>query len=72
MSLSVNWYRVVPAKVGKQNDGKYISYLSMPQLYREYDPALFDSLHRIVMQEQDRRIECFEQEKLFPAVYFSK
>ena len=72
MSLSVNWYRVIPAKLGKQDDGKYISYLSMPQMYRAYDPVLFDSLHNIVMQEQDRRIERIEQEQLFPAVYFSK
>ena len=72
LSLSVNWYRVVPTKLGKQDDGKYTSYLSMPQLYREYDPALFDSLHKIVVQEQDRRIERIEQENLFPAIYFSK
>lgn len=26
MSLSVNWYRVVPTKIGKQDDGKYINY----------------------------------------------
>ena len=72
MSLSVNWYRVIPTKLGRQDDGKYISYLSMPQMYRAYDPVLFDSLHNIVMQEQDRRIERIEQERLFPAVYFSK
>ena len=72
MSLAVNWYRVVPRKIGKQDDGKYTSYLSMPWLYREYDPTLFDSLHKIVMQEQNRRIERIEEEKLFPAGYFSK
>ena len=72
MSLSVNWYRVVPTKLGKQNDGKYISYLSKPQLYRAYDPILFDSLNNIVIQEQNRTIERIEQESLFPAVYFSK
>jgi hypothetical protein len=72
MSLSVNWYKVVPTRQGKQDDGKYISYLSMPQLYREYAPTLFDSLYKIVIQEQERRIERIEQENLFPAVYFSK
>lgn len=71
MSLAVNWYRVVPEKIGKQDDGKYINYLSMPQLYREYDPALFDSLCKIVKQEQDRRIERIEQEKVLQAVFFS-
>ena len=29
MSLSMNWYKAVPTKVGKQDDGKYTSYLSM-------------------------------------------
>ena len=72
MSLSVNWYRVVPTKLGKQDDGKYTSYLSMPQLYKEYDPDLFESLYKIVVQEQDRRIERVECEKLFSAIYFSK
>lgn len=72
LSLSVNWYKVVPPKVGKQEDGKYISYLNNPQIYREYDPALFDSLYKIVKQEQDRRIERIEKERLFEAVYFSK
>lgn len=71
MPLSVNWYRVVPKKAGKHDDGKYISYLSMPQLYREYDPVIFDALHKIVIQEQNRRIERIEQENLFPAIYFS-
>ena len=60
MSLSVNWYKVVPTKAGKQDDGKYISYLSMPQIYREYDPVMFDALYKIVLHEQDRRIERVE------------
>lgn len=69
MSLSVNWYKVVPTKAGKQDDGKYISYLFMPQIYREYDPVMFDALYKIVLHEQDRRIERVEQENLFPAIY---
>lgn len=72
MSLAVNWYRVVPPKNGKQDDGKYTSYLTMPQVYREYDPTLYDSLYKIVMQENDRRIERIEKERLFEAVFFSK
>ena len=71
LSLSVNWYRVTPRKVGKQNDGRYTNYLTMPQIYKEYDPLLFDALHRIVCVQKDRRIERIEQENLFPAQYFS-
>ena len=71
LSLAVNWYKVIPTKPGKQDDGKYTSYLSMPQIYRDYDPAMFDSLKKIVMQEQDRRIARIEQEKLFSASFYS-
>lgn len=72
LSLSVNWYRVIPEKPAKQDDGKYIDYLSKPQLYREYDSDLFDSLDKIVCMEEDRSIDRIEREVLFPAVYFSK
>lgn len=72
LSLAVNWYKVVPRKVGKQNDGKYTDYLSNPNLYRDYDPALFDSLNSIVNKERDRRIERIEAENLFHARFFSK
>lgn len=71
LSLAINWYRVVPKKIGKQDDGKYISYLSQPHLYKEYDPALFDSLQKIVNLEKDRRIERIEQENLLHALYYS-
>ena len=71
LSLSVNWYRVIPPQISKQDDGKYISYLTMPQAYKDYDPTLFDSLHRIVCEQKDRRIEKIEQENLFSAQYFS-
>lgn len=71
LSLSVNWYKVIPKKVGKQEDGKYINYLSMPSIYREYDPPLFDSLQRIVYEQKNRSIKTVEQENLFHAQYFS-
>lgn len=71
LTLAVNWYRTAPVQTAKQNDGKYTGYLSMPQLYREYNPALFDALHKIVNQESDRRIERLEKEGLFQAVCFS-
>ena len=71
LSLSVNWYKVITKKIGRQDDGKYISYLSMPQKYKDYDSTLFDSLFRIVHTEKDRRIEKIEQANLFSAKYFS-
>ncbi|MGN1445695.1 MAG: hypothetical protein ACI4WV_05315 [Eubacteriales bacterium] len=70
--LSVNWYRVIPSVSSTQNDGKHISYLNAPHLYRAYDPPLFDALHKIVCIENSRRIERIEAEALFHATYFSE
>lgn len=71
LSLAVNWYRVMPKKTGKQDDGKFINYLSKHQCYREYDPELFDRLHKIVLLDKDRCLERIERENMFDAVYFS-
>lgn len=71
LSLSVNWYKVDEAGSGKQDDGKYISYLSLPDIYREYDAELFDTLREIVCVENDRRIERVETAGLFPSSFFS-
>ena len=48
LRLAVNWYRVIPTRPGKQEDGKYTSYLDKPEIYRHYDPELFDCLADIV------------------------
>ena len=72
ITLSVNWYRVIPKHISKQEDGKYTSYLSMPRQYRVYDPVLFDSLGQMIEVEHDRRIARIEQESLFQATYFSE
>lgn len=72
LTLAVNWYKVIPKKAGKQDDGKYTNYLSMPQIYKEYDPDLFSCLYHIIYKEKDRRIERIEDEKIFQAKYFSK
>ena len=56
LRLAVNWYRVVPTRPGQQEDGKYTSYLDKPEIYRHYDPELFDCLAGIV-HRQKRSIE---------------
>lgn len=71
LSLSVNWYKVVPKTVGKQDDGKYINYLNLPEIYRAYDPELFDALHNMVCIQKNRSVQRIEQEGLFPAIFFS-
>lgn len=71
ISLSVNWYKVVPKKFNKQDDGKYIQYLLKPEKYQEYDCFLFESLYNIVYRDNDRSIQRIEQENLFSSKYFS-
>ncbi len=71
LSLSVNWYKVRPKKSGKQEDGKYVSYLSKPAVYRSYDSELFDALYNVVCRDCDRSIQRIEKENLFEATYFS-
>lgn len=68
MRLAVNWYRVVPKAPGKQDDGKYISYLVKPQEYRHYDPELFDCLADLV--KRDRSVEAVEKSGIFEAQFF--
>ena len=72
LSLAINWYKVVPHTIGKQDDGKFIQYLSAPQQYRCYDSELFDVLYAIVCCKQDRRLERIEQANLFPAKFYSE
>ena len=71
ISLAVNWYKVAPKRIGKQEDGKYIHYLSRPECYRLYDPMLFDSLRNIVCVEKTRTVQRIEKEDLFRARFYS-
>lgn len=72
LSLAVNWYKVVPRSIGKQEDGKYTQYLSHPEIYRAYDSELFDILQTIVVQQKDRRLERIEQARLFSAKFYDR
>ncbi len=70
LRLAVNWYLVVPKHPGKQDDGKYTTYLHKPDEYRYYDPALFDCLSDIVKRE--RSIEALEESGILKAQFFSE
>lgn len=72
LKLAVNWYKVEPARPGKQNDGKYTDYLSDPEAYRHYDGELFDVLHRIVVEEQMRTIGRVERSGLLCAAFYAE
>lgn len=70
LRLAVNWYRVVPTRPGKQEDGKYTAYLDQPEKYRHYDPELFDCLAGIV-HGGERSIEEVEASGVLSARFFS-
>lgn len=72
LHIAINWYRVNLTSINKQKDGKYINYLSQPELYRKYDAKLFDELHRIVINEQNRKIEEVEAIDIGGSFFFSK
>lgn len=70
--LAINWYRVKPIKVNKQKDGKFIDYLTQPEIYRKYDSELFDELFRIVIKEQQRKVEEVEAIDIGVTCFFSE
>lgn len=72
LHLAINWYRAKPTKVIKQDDGKFIDYLKQPEIYRKYDSELFDELFRIVIKEQQRKIEEVEAIDIGAAYFFSE
>lgn len=70
--LAVNWYKVKPLGESKQKDGKFVKYLNFPETYRKYDPELFDELFRIVIREQQRKIEEIEAIDIGASCFFSE
>ena len=64
LRLGVVWYRPDPetVKSDPRNDGKFIAYLRPEQAsrFRPCDPVLYDALHKIVVQCDDRRVKKVE------------
>lgn len=55
------------------SDGKLISYLSNPNMWSKYDPALFDGLKILLSQNKERRVKLIEDTNLLPNTkYFSE
>ena len=70
LRLAVNWYRVIPTRPGKQEDGKFTTYLHNPDVYRQYDPKLFDCLSYLV--KDSRSIEAVEKSGILNAHFFTQ
>ena len=70
LRLAVNWYRVIPTRPGKQEDGEFTTYLHNPDVYRQYDPKLFDCLSYLV--KDSRSIEAVEKSGILNAHFFTQ
>lgn len=67
--LGVAWY-LYPDE-GHNADGKHVSYLSAPDKWRGYDPALFDSMKKMVESGQ-RSVNAVRRAGVLPGAAFSE
>ncbi len=51
-------------------DGHRIQYLSEPEKWRKFDPAVFDLLHDQVIQRERRKVNSIQKPELFPNCLF--
>ena len=69
LRLGVVWYLFPdePTKEPGKGDGKFIDYLCHPTAKErkliECDPFLYDKLHKIVIDENDRRVVRVQEER---------
>lgn len=53
-------------------DGKHVSYLAKPEIWRSRDPNLFDAL-KMIVAEKRRNVAALDAAQLFPqAKFFSE
>ena len=71
LPLAVNWYRVIPTRPGKQEDGTCTSYLDKPEIYRHYDPQLFDCLADIVHRQKRQHRRNRSKWCAYSSLFFS-
>jgi hypothetical protein len=56
-----------------QTDGGKIGFLLKPNIWRKYDPELFDALRDAVIMQEQRSIQVIESSGILPAcVFFSQ
>lgn len=56
-----------------RSDGRHIQYLTMPAVWRHYDPAVFDLLARAVLVDGIRHVALIQDSQLVShAVFFSE
>jgi hypothetical protein len=53
-----------------RTDGKFISYLDKPQIWRQYDPPLFDLLNKWVASNGSRNVDLAQSTNILPGAKF--
>jgi len=53
-----------------RTDGKFTTYLDEPQRWRQYDPSLFDLLHKWVISGLSRNVALVQNAKVLPGAEF--
>jgi hypothetical protein len=53
-----------------RTDGKFTTYLGEPQRWRQYDPSLFDLLHKWVISDRIRNVALAQNAKMLPGAEF--
>jgi hypothetical protein len=51
-------------------DGRHVDYLDKPEQWRQFDPALFDTLCRVV-RSATREVQALEQANILPGTVFA-
>lgn len=54
----------------ERSDGKFVQYLSSPNLWRKYDEPVFDLLAQLVLSENSRRVHNLKQHNILPNTTF--
>ena len=67
LKLGVCWMLIEP---DNRTDGRFLTYLERPKIYRDSDPELFDWVKRVINLDRDRRIEKIEGSGLLGSACF--
>lgn len=53
-----------------RTDGKFTSFLNQPQVWRKYDPQLFDLLYKSVVSDRSRNVALAQNTNMLPGAEF--
>jgi hypothetical protein len=54
-----------------RNDGQILDYLNQPELWRHYDPSLYDKLHKAVKNRRHRNVFLIQNSNILPGAAYA-